>query len=728
MKINSTYLYDLLPAYYRVLDHEQGEPLKAFIEVLAREAGIVEQNIDQLYENWFIETCEEWVVPYIGELLGVRGVHQISENKVFSRRAYVANTLAYRRRKGTVPVIEQLAQDITGWRASAVEFFQLLSWTQHLNHLRLKNHVTPDLTKMNAIDLVQTPFEVASHTVEVGSIQREIGRYNISNLGVYLWRLNAYPLTRVNARKISGSGVPAGAYTFSPLGLDAPLFNHPQTEESITSLAKEINVPGILRRRGLHDELEAIRIGQTNGTNEQPVFFDQQRPVFKVYRNNNAVPVEQIVICNLSDWRVPVTQKHYETPLGGVSLPIQLAVDPRLGRMVFNNPSPTEEILVDYAYGFSSDVGGGPYDRGESPSLSKWQQAEVDWHVGVSKSIPVVASETIYTNLKDAIQAWNALGGSVKNGLITIMDSQTYKENLTGLDEIKIDEGQKLLIVAADWEIAKDQNGNESRPEGTFNAEAVRPHLQGDITVIGTAPSSSTNGGSLIINGLLIEGNLDVSAGNLESFSLEHTTVVPGFAINIGNQDKIFELLLRRSIAGSIKMDSEDSVLTIKDSIMDAKNADAVFAKLSSLCIEESTIWGKVTGQILDASNCIFNELLQISRRQRGCVRFSYLDSKSQTPKRYRCQPELAIGRAQSSEVSYLLNRIQPTYNSISYGQPAYAQLNNCTPEEIKEGAENGAEMGVFNHLQQAQRISNLKLALEEYLRLGMETGLIFVT
>ena len=56
-----------------------------------------------------------------------------------SQRAQVANTLAYRRRKGTAAVLEQLARDVTGWNASVVEFFQLLATTQYMNHLRPEN-------------------------------------------------------------------------------------------------------------------------------------------------------------------------------------------------------------------------------------------------------------------------------------------------------------------------------------------------------------------------------------------------------------------------------------------------------------------------------------------------------------------------------------------------------------------------------------------------------------
>src|SRR5229473_8688393 len=30
----------------------------------------LQSEISELYEDWFIETCEDWAVPYIGDLLG----------------------------------------------------------------------------------------------------------------------------------------------------------------------------------------------------------------------------------------------------------------------------------------------------------------------------------------------------------------------------------------------------------------------------------------------------------------------------------------------------------------------------------------------------------------------------------------------------------------------------------------------------------------------------------
>src|ERR1700735_2511026 len=118
-------LYQLLPAVYRIRDSAQGQPLRALLSLVQQIYDTVEQDILGLYENWFIETCAEWVVPYIGDLLSVRPLYAANAD-TFSARAYVANTLDFRRRKGTAAMLEQLALDVTGWPAHVVEYFALL--------------------------------------------------------------------------------------------------------------------------------------------------------------------------------------------------------------------------------------------------------------------------------------------------------------------------------------------------------------------------------------------------------------------------------------------------------------------------------------------------------------------------------------------------------------------------------------------------------------------------
>src|SRR5262249_33225136 len=157
-----------------IRDAERGEPLRALIAVIAEQAAVMEDDITRLYENWFIETCDEWVVPYIGDLLGVRGLHPVTE-ATFSQRARVANTLGYRRRKGTASMLEQLARDTTGWPARVSECFRLLATTQYLNHLRPENVRTPDLRAVNLLDRLDGPFDTIAHTGDVRHIDRGRG-------------------------------------------------------------------------------------------------------------------------------------------------------------------------------------------------------------------------------------------------------------------------------------------------------------------------------------------------------------------------------------------------------------------------------------------------------------------------------------------------------------------------------------------------------------------------
>ena len=68
-------LYQLLPAIHRLRDSEQGYPLQALLRVIAEQVNVVEDDIARLYENYFIETAEDWGVPYVADLIGYRPVN-----------------------------------------------------------------------------------------------------------------------------------------------------------------------------------------------------------------------------------------------------------------------------------------------------------------------------------------------------------------------------------------------------------------------------------------------------------------------------------------------------------------------------------------------------------------------------------------------------------------------------------------------------------------------------
>ena len=90
MKPTREDIFALLPAHMRLADAAEGAavrgrfaptdprspedfgPLRTLASLIAREMQVTDEALDDLYDNAFIETCAPWVVPGLGDLLGVR--------------------------------------------------------------------------------------------------------------------------------------------------------------------------------------------------------------------------------------------------------------------------------------------------------------------------------------------------------------------------------------------------------------------------------------------------------------------------------------------------------------------------------------------------------------------------------------------------------------------------------------------------------------------------------
>ena len=177
--------------------------------MLTDQVNVIAESLEQMYDDEFVETCAPWAAPYIGDLVGYRTLHGVVP-QIASPRAEVANTIRYRRRKGTVSVLEQLAADVTGWPAHAVEFFELLATTQYMNHVRRHAAATADLRDEARLELAGTfqagAFDSFAHTAEMRRIASRSGRYNIPNVGIFLWRVQSLRLTRSPLVDADGSG------------------------------------------------------------------------------------------------------------------------------------------------------------------------------------------------------------------------------------------------------------------------------------------------------------------------------------------------------------------------------------------------------------------------------------------------------------------------------------------------------------------------------------------
>ena len=677
MSFDAQRLWELLPTIVRLRDGEGAggskDVLRALVDVVAEQVAVLEEDIARLYDDQFIETCDDWVAPYIGDLVGYRTLYGLTD-RIGSPRAEVANTIAYRRRKGTASMLEQLARDVTGWDARVVEYFQLLATTQYMNHVRRGNVAWVNLRTSPVLARIGSPFEAASHNADVRRIVRRRGRFNIPDVGLHVFRIRDYPLPGSPAAKLVPGDPADRRYLFSPLGNDAPLFNHAEAEDRITHLAGRANVPQPISRRELWDDLAA--------------FYPDS---ITVSFGGVELPASAVAASDLSDsgadWAYAAVDRVLIDPvLGRLSLPPALVVN--------GNPVSMENPVVGFHYGFSADLGGGTYPR--LATLSD----------DISPVLGVTAPATIGT----------ALAALVGSGVVEVHGNGRFEETLA----LAAPAGARIELRAADG----------SRPLVALGGEMV-VDLADDATVT--------------LNGLLLAGarlRVPASAGR-GTLRLTHCTLVPGIALN-GNgmprqggapslvvESGLVTVEIDHSIVGGLLADP-DAAVRVTSSLVDATDPTGVAYAApdgagpgGDLTIVASTVIGKVRARVLRlVSNSILAARLAegdvwacpvgAERRQDGCVRFSYVPPGSRTPRRYRCVPAAAADAL----------RVQPQFTSERYGVPGYGQLSDRCAVEIRTGADDESEMGVFHDLFNPQRETNLNVRLEEYLRFGLEAGI----
>ncbi|MBB3331409.1 hypothetical protein BDK63_002292 [Halomonas campaniensis] len=130
-------LWLLLPELYRQRD-ESGQ-LAAWLDgcglLLDQLHGTLEQRLDDA----FPESAQGWILPYLGQLLDARLVSPT----VAGRRQEVLNAVRWRKRKGTVAALEELAAAVADSPARVHEGWQRVI-TTYLPGTPLPRVVTPD--------------------------------------------------------------------------------------------------------------------------------------------------------------------------------------------------------------------------------------------------------------------------------------------------------------------------------------------------------------------------------------------------------------------------------------------------------------------------------------------------------------------------------------------------------------------------------------------------------
>lgn len=799
--------YALLPQLYRARDQVQGQPLRALLAVLEGEYQALKADIEATYDNWFVDTCDQWVLPYLADLLGQRGLSH--DQRLFpTQRRLVANALGYRRRKGTAAALEHVLRDVTGWDVRVVEFFQLLGVTQHLATLRPDAGHSVDLRDSPALAQAGGAFERFARSVDVRGDSApasswpnhgaEQPKYHPAMLGIFIWRLSAYPLDDTFARPASGAA-PEGCFTFDVAGRSVPLFNRPQAVDGILDRAQVANIAMPLTRALLACDLDSYGAQDNEGAaaapapNELPraantTYYGPDRSFFISYRTSElpdfqAVRPEQMVVADLADWMVAQGK-----PAHAAAGSPEVAVDPELGRMRFlgsSVPQDLGDVIVNYTYGFSADLGGGPYSRygtfqaledlpEHALRISVAEGGQVEPLIDVSASAADNALDRMsfpqpVRTLQTALLTWErycavcAANQKRPVGVIVIRDNGRYggRSRSTGTEAadssdilvIAVPTGAQLSIVAADGKRPSIRPFNKIRVTTALDQPAPAA-----LETRGTrrAPEPIALDRRLELNGLLLEGQpLEISDEHIDGFldlHVSHCTLLDSTIKVRPNSPhgQALRVAIEHSMVGALQLPHDLFELVVKDSIIDPGNrpyaimgaAEGEAGPAASL--ERVTILGSThVCELKLASDVIFAGPLQVDRCATGLICRSYLPTDSVAPSQWQqCQPHMALQQLaqaaatsdehDAAEVAAAQDRVrrnlQPLFRSTCIEHPGYAQLHPLTPPEIRGGGQAGAEMGAFHDLYQLQREANFYQALDEYLPLGKHVSVHFVT
>lgn len=743
-------LYADLPSVIRVRDAEAGEPLRALLDIVGEQADILAADIARGYENLFIETCEDWAVPYLAGLIGAALLYDISQSqddatalaefgdlrgpRLLARagpgaRADIARTVASRRRKGTVSALADVAQYASGFPVRLVEGLARTGWTQHLRHAR------PDLataglpTRLDSV-LVGGPFDRTTRFLDVRGPDGPVGWYHPAHEMLAVYRQRAVGHRQVTARQ----GDQPWRYRLDPLGLDRPLFTRGCRPEEAPPWLRAATVPDRLRPALLEADLLAHRQAPRGPDGARPphsvlygqvdALADAPAASLGLWADGSFVTpavdeaadgtsyTAQIVSRRLDPW--PATRPH-----GRV-----VAVDVRNGRAAWGDGMdlPTA-VTASFFHGTAGRSGGGDYERSQ-------------WSVSTAQDLVLTVAgagsepRPDHTTVTAALLAWSA--GPARHTVIRILDSGTYALPAS-LDAA----GRTLVIEAAD--LARPV----LRPAGPTAA----------LTVSGP--------GALTLTGVALDGRIAVRA-RTDLLRLLHCTLPPGGArgddgalvadgpsVVVAEPSPRFRLQIAFCLLGAVRLDgAADEVLVLDSVVSSGTGTDAVAgsgAAATALRAERSTFLGDVAGRTADMSECVLTGRLLAARTQQGCLRYCYLppddparpDRAGRTPRRFACQPERAVAEqlAAHPEVpdpaalaAAVRQRVRPVFVSRRFGDPGFGQLDWSCPAEIACGAADGAEIGAFNHVKQAQRLENIRHRLSEYLPAGITGGVTVTT
>jgi hypothetical protein len=772
-------LWAMIPEVYHAEDAAGAHPnvLRQIVELIAEQAAHTRRSIDRLWEDQHIDSCDDWAVPYIADLVGTRLLPAIDSR---ARRVDVARTVHYRRRRGTPSLLEQLVRELSGWDVVLVESFRRLARAPHrLDTFPLAlgsvtgtpTGGTANLRNGRGAELAPGPFDEFFRTPDVRRLRGREGRHAIGKVNLHFFRTTAFELNSVTPRAFTSGGLTT--YTFDPSGRDVPLFSRslPVTGGELHSCAgpwASLPAAGSFVRND--SDLCDTRCTVTRQWQvAQPIpcrLLSEAKYRFTLAEALGHLdaftlsPTEQAALRTLSgfefvsearlrrrladlgvsfapepDWyrtlladfvtEDSAKQRLYPNSiavtLGGEELSFSEVTGGDLSSLSCqNDPSdPAVRLLIDPARGrFAVLDTAAPF-----VVRSFYGYVEGIGAGGYTRELPDPEDDPI------VFPPGGELTGFGPAGVLTLEGSRSY--------ELRLDSS----VPIADAILQADQR---TRPYVLLRSQNSGSTSAADLT-------PSVGNARLRIDGVWLGTKVDTRhelvvrrsppAGDFdwEEIVISHSTIDPGgvradgsaigtLALVIASRVKLLRIV--GCITGPIQVliDSDPNLsgfverIEIENSIVDASqiapDADgrrvAIANAVGEVQLSGVTVLGDVRAErILATNSLVVGELFAIDS-QNSCFRFG------------AARPGDADRLPQLFQSDAALDIRSFFFVSLRFGDPGYAALSAAAPEQLFKGAEDGSEIGAFSSLRRPIRVNSVATKVDEFKPIAVMPQFIF--
>jgi hypothetical protein len=756
-------LWSWVPEIYQSLDADMpaNGVLRAMIELVAEEAAILRRDIDRLWDDQAIELCDDWAISYLGALVSVTPMSAVNPR---GTRLAAARAIAYQRRKGTPTVVQMAIRDIAGVEGVVVEAFRRMARFPHRLDIdaiatgavtKTPGGGFADLRSARILGLTDSAFDEAAHFADFRRLRGPLGRYSVRKVNLHL-----FPYRSVQIDLPTPVAIAPGLLTLDPSGRDVALYQRGQTSDREANGVREVDLPDAILCRRFNASRHAITpqalaaindpgldaalaplMGQSFDSAaafrrnvfarltvaEQLTFYgalldatlteDAPKAVLwgdSLALTNSAehvdadLPPSAVCAANLDDWQVALAPH------------VAVAFDPDTGRMILGPGVQAQPLFVDRLHLGVFDYVGAVGQRHAAYALPEPANTLPAGLTGPNGGF--TDAGPVATILPDPLIGTHRFATSR-----TYTPALPAGRNFGGITQARLDatDGARPYVQfrpdAATLDITFTAAAPVAGEVRSLEIDGLWLGLLAE-TIVPEALLDPSDAATPIIARIILDGDFD-------SVTLRQVTLDPGGEraralplqavaipqVRLEIEGQVSHLLIDRCITGPIWETNTDPALCnagqieICDSIVQSivPQGTAIQTRLAHVSLTRCTVLGRVEVARLYASNSVISGRTRVTDSQHGCFRYSATGRAGAVlpPQFEAFTPE---GRL---PVHWL--------RSTRFGDAGFAVLSETAPEALARGAENGAEMGVFNARALSVLLDDLAAQVRDLLPVG---------